>query len=116
MKTKDLFVKCFITIGPHEDTWLVGFHCAGQKLFAMRSYHEVADALETLHEWMLLFSDETEVTPADEGAATLLRETLARLAVGEETHLPDTIDELQKRDDLRTWFEREMRKSQGEEK
>jgi hypothetical protein len=61
---------------------------------------------------MLMLSDETEVAEEDATTAALylLRETIARLALGEKARLPEQVKE----DEMRTWFQREMGKSRHE--
>jgi hypothetical protein len=115
VKTKDLFAGCSVTIAPHDDVWLVSLKTDDQKTVSMRTYHELPDAIEAVHEWMLMLTDETEITPDPALATAVLREALARLAVGEEVQLPETIDETRPRAEMRTWFEREMGKSRNEE-
>ncbi len=66
------------------------------------------DALEAVHEWMLMLSDETEIHPSIEAAVNRMRETLARHALDEAEILPTTKEELRARDELKSWFEREM--------
>jgi hypothetical protein len=74
----------------------------------MRTYHELPEAVEAAHEWLLMLSDETEIVPDAFGAVQILMETLARNALGEELSLPVKVDEVVERDELRAWFEREM--------
>jgi hypothetical protein len=108
MKTKDLFAGCSVTITPHEDVWLVSLHTDDLKSVSMRTYHELPEAIEAVHEWTLMLSDETEIVPDSVLANAALQEALARTALGEEAALPVTIDEVMERDELRAWFEREM--------
>ena len=108
MKTRDLFAGCSVLIAPHDDVWLVSLATDSQKTVAMRTYHELPDAIEAVHEWTLMLSDETEITPDPFGAVQMLMEALARNAIGEEMALPASLDEVMARDELRTWFEREM--------
>jgi hypothetical protein len=111
VKTKDLFAGCFVTIMPHDDVWLVALHTDDQKTVSMKTYGELPDAMEAVHEWMLMLSDETEIRVNEDAvkeAAELVREALARMALGEEVEMPKELDEVVLRDELRTWFEREM--------
>jgi hypothetical protein len=111
VKTKDLFAGCFVTIMPHDDVWLVALHTDDQKTVSMKTYGELPDAMEAVHEWMLMLSDEMEVRVDDNAvkeAADLVRESLARMALGEEIKMPKELDEVILRDELRTWFERAM--------
>ena len=97
-------------IAPHDDVWLVSLHTDDLKSVSMQTYHELPDAIEAVHEWTLMLSDETEVMPDAFGAIQILMETLPRNALNEETALPGTIDQVMERDELRAWFEREMGK------
>jgi hypothetical protein len=63
MKTKDLFAGCSVTIAPHVAVWLVSMNTDSLKTVTMRTYHELPDAMEAALEWMLMLSDETEITP-----------------------------------------------------
>jgi hypothetical protein len=113
VKTKDIFAGCYVTIAPHEDVWLVSLNTDDHHMVTMRTYQELADAIEAVHEWTLMLSDETEIRIDVESrrqAAQILREALARNALGEELIEPKLVDEVIKRDELRAWFEREMRK------
>jgi hypothetical protein len=108
MKTRDLFAGCFVTIEPHDDVWLVSLTTDDLSTVVMNTYLELPDALESVHEWMLMLTDETEITPDPALADSLLRESLARRSLREEVRLPKTVAETRLRDELRTWFEREM--------
>ncbi len=108
MKTKDLFAGCSVTIQPHDDVWLVSLNTEDEKLVCMKTYSHLNDAIEAVHEWTLMLGDEAEISPDAESAAALMREALARLAIGEEVFLKETVYEVVKRDELRTWYEREM--------
>jgi hypothetical protein len=108
MKTRDLFVGCFVLITPHDDVWLVSLNTDDLSKVVLNTYLELSDALESVHEWMLMLADETPITPDPELAYSLLRETLARLSLREEVRLPKTVDATRLRDEMRTWFEREM--------
>jgi hypothetical protein len=107
MKTRDLFAGCHVTIAPHDDVWLVSLIDNALHTVSMQTYQELPDALEAVHEWMLMLSDETEVSPAPEVAVDLLREAMARLAIGEDVRMPREVDEFVVRDELRAWFQRE---------
>ena len=74
----------------------------------MQTYQELLDAMEAAHEWLLMLSDDAEISEDAAGAADFMREALARLAIGEEAPMPRQVDELVVRDKLRTWFEREI--------
>jgi hypothetical protein len=115
MKTRYLFAGCSVMITPHDDVWLVTLYTDDLKSVSMHTYHELPDAIEAVHEWTLMLSDETEITPDPVLANAALQEALARAALGEEASLPVTIDEAHMHDELRAWFEREMRTSRHEE-
>ncbi len=108
MKTRDLFADCFVRVAPHDDLWLVSLS-TDEHLVVMKTYGEVPNALEAVQEWMFMLSDETEIT------ADRIRETLARLALGETVDLPKALGEIVEHDEFRTWFDREMEKSRHEE-
>jgi hypothetical protein len=108
VKTEDLFAGSSVTITPHDDVWLVSLHTDSLQTVTMRTYHELPGALDAAHEWMLMLADETEIAPDAVGAVHLLMETLARHAVDEGATLPATMEDLEARGTLRTWFEREM--------
>jgi hypothetical protein len=108
LKTRDLFAGCSVVIAPHDDVWLVTLVKDDLKSVSMRTYHELPEAIEAVHEWTLMLSDETEIVPDSVLANAALQEALARTALGEEAALPVTIDEVMERDELRAWFEREM--------
>jgi hypothetical protein len=95
-------------ITPHDDVWLVTLYTDDLKSVSMRTYHELPDAIEAVHEWTLMLSDETEIVPDAFGAVQILKETLARNALGEELAQPATVAEVMERDELRAWFERAM--------
>jgi hypothetical protein len=116
VKTKDLFAGFSVTISPHDDVWLVSLHKDEQRTVTTRTYQELPVAVEAMHEWLLMLSDETEIIQDPAGADSELREALARAALGEEVRMSETIDHAQVRDEMRTWFEREMGKSRNEEK
>jgi hypothetical protein len=112
VKTRDLFAGCSVTIAPHDDAWLVSLNTGDDHMVSMRRYHELPDAVEAAHEWVLMLSDETEIVPDACGAVRILMEALARNALGEETALPVKVDEVMERVELRAWFEREMGSSE----
>jgi hypothetical protein len=112
MKTRDLFAGCSVTIEPHDDGWLVYLNTDDFSTVVMNTYLEQSDALESVHEWMLMLTDETQITPDPALANSLLRESLARLSLREEVRPPKTVHETRLRDELRTWFEREMGSSE----
>jgi hypothetical protein len=112
VKTRDLFAGCSVTITPHEDVWLVSLHTDDLKSVSMKTYHELPEAVDAAHEWLLMLSDETEIVPDACGAVRILMEALARNALGEETALPVKVDEVMERVELRAWFEREMGSSE----
>jgi hypothetical protein len=117
MKTKDLFAGCFVTIAPDGDAWLVTLRKNNHETIVMRSYGELPDALEAVHEWMLMLGDDTQIRVGEDAtmeATELMRDTLARLAIGEEAKMPDQPDEAVLQDELRTWFEREMKRSRDQ--
>jgi hypothetical protein len=99
-----------VTIMPHDDVWLVSLIMDDEKTVSMRTYHELSDAVEAAHEWLLMLSDETEIVPDAVGGVQILMETLARNALGEETALPANLEDVMEREELRAWFEREMGK------
>jgi hypothetical protein len=109
MKTRDLFAGCSVMITPHDDVWLVSLTTDDLKSVSMQTYLELPEAVEAVYEWLLMLSDETEIVPDACGAAQILMEALARNALGEEMALPANIDEVVVRDELRAWFEREMK-------
>lgn len=115
MKTRDLFSGCFVTIGLHNGAWAVALHTVDQKRVLMNTYTELPDALEAVHKWTRMMSDDAEISPNAESAADLMRETLARAALGEAVGPPETVEEVEKPEDLRSWFEREMGISRNEE-
>jgi hypothetical protein len=80
-------------------------------LVTMRSFHELHLALEAVHVWTLMISDESQITPDAVGAMNLVMVTLARVVLGVELVLPANPDEVMERDELRMWFEREMGKN-----
>src|SRR5665811_699651 len=108
MKTRDLFAGCSVLITPHDDVWLVSLNTDDLSKVVVNSYLKLPDALESVHEWMLMLTDETEITPDPALANSLLRESLARLSLREEVRPPKTVAETRSRDEMRTWFEREM--------
>jgi hypothetical protein len=108
MKTRDLFTGCSVTIEPHDDVWVVSLHTDDLSQVVLNTYLELPDALESVHEWMLMLTDETQITPDTALANSMLRETLARLSLREEVRPPKTVGETRLRDRMRTWFEREM--------
>jgi hypothetical protein len=111
MKTRDLFAGCSVVIAPHDDVWLVSLTTDGLKSVMMRTYRELLDALEAAHEWLLMLSDETEIRidgEAHKRIARLIREALARHALGEDMAQPTTLEAVMERDTVRSWFEREM--------
>jgi hypothetical protein len=59
MKTRDLFAGCFVTIEPHDDVWLVSLTTDDLSKLVLNTYLELPDALESVHEWMLMLTDET---------------------------------------------------------
>jgi hypothetical protein len=94
---------------PHDDVWLVSLCSEIGKTLALQAYEDLPDALDAVHEWALMLSDETELSPGMEAASGLIREVLAQAAVEEMTRLPDTLLDLMKADRLRAWYERQMR-------
>jgi hypothetical protein len=111
MKTRDLFAGCSVTITPHDDVWLVSLTTDDVTSLNMRMYHNLPDAVEAAHEWLLMLSDETEIridVEAHKRVARLMQEALARHALGEEIVQPKMLEEVVERDTLRSWFEREM--------
>jgi hypothetical protein len=107
VKTRDLFAGCSVTIEPYDDVWLVSLNTDDLSQVVMNTYLGLPDALESVHEWMLMLTDETEVTPDPALANSVLRESLTRLSVGEEVRPPTTVGETRVRDEMRAWFERE---------
>jgi hypothetical protein len=73
VKTKDLFTGCSVTIMPHDDVWLVALYADDRTLVSMKTYGKLPDALEAVHEWMLMLSDETEIHPSIEAAVNRMR-------------------------------------------
>lgn len=108
MKTKDLFAGCSVCLMPHDEVWLVSLTTDDERTVTMRTYQDLPDALDAVQEWALMLTDETEIEPDAGAAQSIIRETLARLALGEAMNLPASIRETVQRDELRTWFEREM--------
>lgn len=104
---------CSVLITPQDDVWLVSLITDALSTVTMRTYHELPEAVDAAYEWTML-SDETEITPDAFGAVPILMETLAHNALREEMAVPANIDEVMERAKLRTWFEREMRKSRQE--
>jgi hypothetical protein len=72
----------------------------------MRTFHELPDAIEAVHEWTLMLSDETEIVPDTFGVLPMLMEMLARNALGEPMSQSVKVDEAMERDELRAWFGR----------
>jgi hypothetical protein len=112
MKTRDLFAGCFVLITLHDDVWLVSLTTDDLSKVVLNTYLELPDALESVYEWTLMLADETQITPDPALANSLLRESLARLSLREEVRPPKTVHETRLRDELRTWFEREMGSSE----
>lgn len=86
-------------------------------MVAMRTYHELPEALEAVNLWTLMVSDQTEINTdqeAHERAAGLMRETLADLVLRQDTRVPEKLQKVEEQDALRTWFEREMGKRRHE--
>jgi hypothetical protein len=111
MKTRELFAGCHARIEPRTDLWLVSLRGDDDVIVAMHAYHGLADGLEALHEWMLMLVDETELRPEiarNVELRQMIREALARSALGERATLPETMRALLTRDRLQAWFEREM--------
>jgi hypothetical protein len=111
VKTRDLFAGCSVLITRHDEVWLVSLTADEMTSVNMRMYHNLPDAVEAAHEWLLMLSDETEIrTDAEthKWVARLMQETLARYALGEEMLQPTMLEEVMERDTLRSWFEREM--------
>ena len=54
MKTRDLFAGSFVTIEPNDDGWLVSLNTNDLGTVVMNTYQELSDALESVHEWMLM--------------------------------------------------------------
>jgi len=82
-----------------------------QHMLAMRTYHELPDALEAVNLWALMLRDETGINAdheAHERAADLMRETLANLVLRQEIKLPEKLWKVNERDELQTWVEQEM--------
>jgi hypothetical protein len=109
MKTKDLFAGCCGTVMPHDDRWGVSLNTLDLSTIFILSSVDLPAALEAVRHWMLMLDDETQIDAEDVTSVVLdrLRETMARLAVGEEARLPEPVKE----DEMRTWFDREMEKS-----
>jgi hypothetical protein len=61
MKTRDVFAGCSVTVAPHGDVWLVSLNTDDLSQVVMKTYHDLPDALEAVHDWMLMLSDETEI-------------------------------------------------------
>jgi hypothetical protein len=112
MKSRDLFVGCSVTIEPYDEVWLISLTTDDLSKLVMNTYLELPDALVSVHEWMLMLTDETEITPDPALANSLLRESLARRSLREEVRLPKTVAEMRLRDEMRTWFEHEMGSSE----
>jgi hypothetical protein len=70
MRTKDLFAGCSVTIEPHEEVWLVSLHTDALRMITLRTYHELLDAIEAVHEKTLMLSDETEIVHDGFGVLT----------------------------------------------
>jgi hypothetical protein len=54
MKTRDLFAGCSVVITPHDDVWLVSLTTDELTSVMMRTYHDLPDAMEAAHEWLLM--------------------------------------------------------------
>lgn len=74
----------------------------------MKTYRELPDALEAVHEWMLMLADETAIHPSIVTVVERMRKNVARRGIGEDAVLPSGPDEIMQCDELRRWFEREM--------
>jgi hypothetical protein len=74
----------------------------------MKTYRELPDALEAVHEWMLMLADETAIHLSIVTVVERMRENVARRGIGEDAALPSGPDEIMRCDELRRWFEREM--------
>jgi hypothetical protein len=112
MRTRELFAGCHVTIAPHDDVWLVSLIDDVLHTVAMQTYHDLPEAIEAVHEWSLMLSDEEEIGLHAAHAINVLRAAMARVALGEETHLPKSIEDAGERDEQREWFEREMGSSE----
>jgi hypothetical protein len=77
---------------PHDDVWLVSLNTDDQHTITMLTYQELLDAMEAAHEWLLMLSDDAEISEDAAGAADFMREALARLAIGEEAPMPRHVD------------------------
>ncbi|HEX6509671.1 MAG TPA: hypothetical protein VF221_18735 [Chloroflexota bacterium] len=115
MRTRDLFAGYHVQMQPQSDVWLVSLVADDQHTVTMKAYDELPDALDAVHEWALMLSDETEISPDAEAAGDTFRVILAWMAIGEEAHLPETVEEVRQRDELQTWFEREMGNSRDDD-
>jgi hypothetical protein len=115
MKTRDLFAGCSVTIALHDMVWMVSLDTDDQHTVMVQTHTELPDALKAVHEWTLMLSDETVLTESPPPAPELLREALAHAAVGEAAHAPEKVDEALLRNEMQTWFQREMGKSRRDE-
>jgi len=115
MQTKDLFAGCVVAITPEGDGLVVLLLTNDRTTIFAKTYHDVDEAMDAVHQWMLMLVDETEIHPSIVRFIEQMRKNVARHAIGDDVVPPPNLPEFIHRDELRTWFEREMGKSRGEE-
>lgn len=111
MQTRDLFAGHEATLMPHDDVWLVGLSGDDERTVLLRTYSDLSAALDAVHEWALMLSDETEISADAEAVVELMRHALAQYALDKGATLPATMEDLKARDRLRTWFEHDTGQS-----
>jgi hypothetical protein len=50
-----------VLIAPHDYVWLVSLNTHDLTSVMMRTYHDLPDAVEAAHVWLLMLSDATEI-------------------------------------------------------
>jgi hypothetical protein len=113
VKVRELFAGYRVALSPVGDEWRVAL-ADREGIDRLSTVHpELPLALDVAHEWLLLLVDETELSEDAAAAVALLadrlREYLGRRAAGEPVLEPSGLDAIADRDELRRWFEREMR-------
>jgi hypothetical protein len=100
VQTKDLFDGHYVALVPHGDAWLVGLNNAACTMLWPRTYRELPDAIDAVHAWAQLLSNETEIHASIEDTVNRWRQTSDPHTLEDDETGPMTADE------LRTWFTR----------